>query len=148
MSFRSFTAGACVAFASIAAAGCATMPPRAEPAVARSSGETVTTNFDRVIPNIPGKSLIAVEVTYAPGGTSAPHHHANSSFIYAYVVSGTIRSQVEGEPAREFHAGESWYEQPGAHHLEGRNMSTTEPAKLLAVFIVDTNDKELTTPDK
>ncbi|WP_394844896.1 cupin domain-containing protein [Pendulispora brunnea] len=108
----------------------------------------MTTNFDRVIPNIPGKSLIAVEVTYAPGGTSTPHHHANSSFIYAYVVSGTIRSQVEGEPARDFHAGESWYELPGAHHLESKNMSTTEPAKLLAVFIVDTNDKELTTPDK
>jgi hypothetical protein len=29
-----------------------------------------------------------------------------------------------------------------------RNGSKTEPAKLLAVFVVDTNDKALTTPVK
>jgi quercetin dioxygenase-like cupin family protein len=55
---------------------------------------------------------------------------------------------VEGEPARTYHAGESWYEAPGAHHLLARNMSAIEPAKLLAVFVVDSNDKQLTTRDQ
>ena len=45
--------------------------------------ETVTKNFDAAIPNIPGKSLIAVEVDYAPGAASPPHTHAKSAFIYA-----------------------------------------------------------------
>ena len=47
-----------------------------------------------MIPNIPGKSLVAVVVDYAPGGASLPHTHAKSAFIFAYVVSGAIESQV------------------------------------------------------
>jgi hypothetical protein len=35
----------------------------------------------------------------------------------------------------------------GAQHLIGRNATNAEPAKLLAVFIVDTGDNALTTPD-
>lgn len=113
-----------------------------------SAEEKVLPNFSQSIPNIPGKSLIAVEVNYAPGGHSAPHRHADSAFIYAYVVSGSIRSQVEGQPVRVYKAGESFAEEPGAHHLLGANASATEPAKLLAVFVVDSGDKNLTTPDK
>lgn len=117
------------------------------PAVAAPLKESVKPNFARELPNVPGKSLIAVEVSFPPGTVSAPHHHAGSAFIYAYVVSGSIRSQVEGEPARTYQAGESWYEAPGAHHILAQNMSKTKPAKLLAVFIVDSTDKVLTTPD-
>ena len=116
-------------------------------AVAAGPQSTVVPNFSHAIPNIPGKSLVAVEVLYAPGGKSAPHHHAKSAFIYGYVVSGSIRSQVEGQPARVYKAGESFFEEPGAHHLESGNASDTEPAKLLAVFVVDSDDKQLTTPD-
>jgi hypothetical protein len=47
-----------------------------------------------------------------------------------------------------YRLGESWYETPGAHHAVSRNASATKPAKLLAVFVVDTDDKVLTTPDK
>jgi quercetin dioxygenase-like cupin family protein len=65
----------------------------------------------------------------------------------AYVISGAIRSQVEGEPARVFHAGETWSEAPGAHHAISENASATEPAVLLAVFLVETGDLPLTTDD-
>ena len=115
---------------------------------ATTYNDTVKPNFSHRIPNIPGKSLVAVEVSYPPGGSSAPHHHSNSAFIYAYVVSGQIASQVEGQPERIYRAGECWYEMPGAHHLIGRNASNTEPAKLLAVFIADTGDNALTIPDQ
>ena len=100
--------------------------------------DTVKTNFSHPISNVPGKSLVAVEVSYPPSGASAPHRH--SAFVYAYVVSGQIVSQVEGQPERIYRAGESWYETPGAHHLISRNASNTESAKLLAVFIADTGD--------
>jgi quercetin dioxygenase-like cupin family protein len=113
-----------------------------------SARETVTKNFEAAIPNIPGKSLIAVEVDYVPGAASPPHTHAKSAFIYAYVISGAIESKVNDGETRIYRAGESWSEQPGAIHAISRNASKIEPAKLLAVFVLDTNDHPLTSPIK
>jgi quercetin dioxygenase-like cupin family protein len=112
------------------------------------TGETVTTKFEHAIPNISGKSLVSQVVDYAPAGASPSHAHAKSAFIYAYVVSGAIESQVNDGPKRVYRAGESFFEEPGSLHRVSRNASKTEPAKLLAVFVVDTNDKALTTPVK
>jgi quercetin dioxygenase-like cupin family protein len=88
---------------------------------------------------------IGTTITMAPPA-SAPHRY--SAFVYTYVVSARIASQVEGQPERVYRPGESWYETPRAHHLIGRNASNTEPAKLLAVFIADTGDNALRTPDQ
>jgi quercetin dioxygenase-like cupin family protein len=110
--------------------------------------ETVVAKFDQAIPNIPGKSLVAVEVDYAPGAASPPHKHAKSAFIYAYVISGEIESKVNNGETRIYKAGESWSEPPNARHPISRNASESKPAKLLAVFIVDSDDKALTTPIK
>ena len=117
------------------------------PAAGHGPAETIALKFQGAVPNIPGKSLVAVEVTFPPGRISPPHHHADSAFIYAYVLSGSIRSQVEGEPARTYHVGDSWSEAPGAHHVLAQNMSKTKPAKLLAIFLVDSKDQQLTRPD-
>jgi quercetin dioxygenase-like cupin family protein len=108
----------------------------------------VTRAFNNAIPNIPGKSVIAVVVDYEPGGKTPPHHHAKSAFVTGYVLSGAIRSQVDDGPVQVFKAGESFSEKPGAHHGVSENASTTEPAKLLAIFVVDTADTELTTVEK
>jgi len=115
-------------------------------AVAHETGEIVKPNFEQAIPNLPGKSLIAVEVEYPPGAVSSPHVHAKSAFIYAYVVSGAIESKVNDGSVHLYHAGESWSEPPGATHSVSRNASKTRPAKLLAVFVVDSDDKKLTEP--
>jgi quercetin dioxygenase-like cupin family protein len=92
--------------------------------------------------------LIVLEVDYAPGAASVPHTHAKSAFIYAYVISGAIESKVNDGETRIYRAGESWSEPPGATHSISRNASKTESAKVLAVFVLDTNDKALTTPIK
>jgi quercetin dioxygenase-like cupin family protein len=120
----------------------------AAPSSAHDVGDKVTPNFAQAMPNILGKSLIAVVVDYPPGGASVPHTHAKSSFIFAYVVSGSIESKVNDGPTRVYKAGESWSEPPGASHSISRNVSNTQPAKLLAVFVVDTDDNNLTTPVK
>jgi quercetin dioxygenase-like cupin family protein len=109
--------------------------------------ETVKLDLLHAISNIPGKNLVAVVVNYPPGGKSLPHRHAKSAFIYAHVLTGTIRSVVGSEPAKVYRAGESFYEEPGAHHQVSENASETEPASLLAVFIVDVGDQPLTIPD-
>ena len=64
------------------------------------------------------------------------------------LISGAIESKVNDGETRIYRAGESWSEPPGAIHSIGRNASKTEPAKLLAVFVLDTNDNPLTTPIK
>jgi quercetin dioxygenase-like cupin family protein len=119
----------------------------AEPASKSSDQNPVVRPVFNQPTNVPGKSLEAVTVSYPPAAKSVPHHHAKSAFIMAYVISGAIRSQVEGEPARVYHVGETWGEAPGAHHTISENASATEPAELLAVFLVDTGDGPLTTND-
>src|SRR5947209_3003162 len=134
----------------ISAATCAALAFSMAGAVSAPDGEapTVTKNFEAAIPNIAGKSLIALEVDYAPGAASPSHTHAKSAFIYAYVISGTIESKVNDGETRIYLAGESWSEPPGSTHSISRNASRTEPAKLLAVFVLETDDKALTTPIK
>jgi len=110
--------------------------------------EQVKPVFEHIIPNAQGKSMVAVIVSYPPGGKSPAHHHAQSAFIYAYVLSGAIRSQVGDEPAKVYRVGEGFYEVPGSHHRISENASDKEPASLLAVFVVDSNDNPLTTPDQ
>ena len=109
--------------------------------------EKVTPAFSEDIANVPGKKLIGVIVEYPPGGKTPSHRHAKSAFITGYVLSGEIRSQVDEGPAKIYKAGESWTEAPGAHHVVSENASPSKPAKLLAIFVVDATDTELSTID-
>ncbi len=114
------------------------------PHPAKAAGDRVQVVFSQKLPNVPGKTLTAVAVDYAPKGKSGPHHHAG--VVFAYVVSGAIRSQVDEGAARVYQAGESFFEGPGAHHVVSENASDSMPAKLLAVFVAD-DGADLTTFD-
>jgi len=120
------------------------------PALAQDTAATknakVTVVFDHALPNIPGKSMRGVLVEYEPGGTSPGHTHPKSAFIYATVLEGAIRSQVNDGPVTTYKAGQSWSELPGDRHSVSANASKTQPAKLLAVFVLDTNETELVIP--
>jgi len=106
--------------------------------------EQVKPVFEHIIPNAEGKSMVAVVVTYPPGAKSPAHHHARSAFIYAYILSGAIRSQVDDEPAKVYRVGEGFYEVPASHHRISENANDKDPASLLAIFVVDSKDKPLT----
>jgi quercetin dioxygenase-like cupin family protein len=108
----------------------------------------VTQIFDRELPNVPGKSMRAVLVEYGPGASSPSHRHPPSAFIYATVLEGEIRSKVNDDPEHVYKAGEAWTEKRGDHHQVSANASATEPARLLAIFVVDTADKDIVIPDK
>jgi quercetin dioxygenase-like cupin family protein len=109
--------------------------------------ESISPAFADAIANVPGKTMTAIVVDYPPGGKSPSHRHG-SAFVVGYVLQGAIRSQINDGPAKVFHAGESWTEAPGVHHMVSENASESEPAKLLAIFIADTNDKDLVMWDK
>lgn len=119
----------------------------ASPAIAQDR-EQVKVVFEHALPNVEGKRLVSVLVSYPPGAKSLPHHHAASAFIYAYVLLGALRSQVDSDAPKVYHQGEAFYEIPGSHHRISENASQAEPASLLAVFVVDAKDDALTTPDK
>jgi quercetin dioxygenase-like cupin family protein len=112
----------------------------------KSKNEKVTLVYQHELPNCPGKSIKGVLVEYGPGGYTPGHTHAKSAFIYATVLEGAIRSQVNDGPVSTYKAGQSFSELPGDRHVVSANASETKPAKLLAVFVVDTNEKQLTIP--
>ena len=114
--------------------------------IAADKDSKVTLVYEHALPNVPGKSIKSVLVEYGPGGTSSAHTHPKSAFIYATVLQGAIRSSVNDGPAVTYRAGQSFSEMPGDRHSVSENASKTEPAKLLAVFVVDTDEKVLTTP--
>jgi quercetin dioxygenase-like cupin family protein len=129
--------------AALVAAGMLPIGPASR---AAASGDDVKQAFTAKLPNVPGKSLTAIVVNYAPGGKSKSHHHSGS--VFAYVLSGAIRSENSATgPVRVYKAGESFFEPPGSRHLISENASATEPASLLAVFIAD-DGAHLTTFDK
>lgn len=107
-----------------------------------SVGGTAGSPLDKVelisshaLPNVPGKRVTIVRVTYGPGGFTRPHRHAGS--VTAYITKGEVRSQLGGGPVETFTVGQSFFEPPGAIHLVSANASNTEPAEMIAVFVAD-----------
>jgi quercetin dioxygenase-like cupin family protein len=124
-----------LAMAGALAAAAALVVPPASGAGQPGTGEAVREVLSERLSNVPGKSLTAVKVEYAPGGRSASHRHSGA--VLAYVLSGAIRSQLDDGPAKVYRAGESWFEPPGTHHRVSENASATQPARLLAVIVDD-----------
>lgn len=106
-------------------------PPSAPPT------ETLTPLQQQALPNVPGKTFTSAIVDYPPGAQAKPHRHG-TAFVYAYVLEGSLRNQVDDEPVKTFGPGDSWTEKSGAHHGSSQNASSTAPAKLLVVFVADT----------
>ena len=87
------------------------------------------------LPNVPGKRVTIVRVSYGPGGFTRAHKHVGS--VTAYITKGEIHSQLGGGPVEAFKVGQSFFEPPGLTHLVSANASNTEPAELMAVFVAD-----------
>ena len=116
------------------------------PPAPKEKAAKVTLVYQHELPNVPGKSIKGVLVEYGPGGYSSGHTHAKSAFIYATVLEGAIKSQVNDGPVTTYKAGQSFSELPGDRRTVSSNASETEPAGLLAVFVVDSSETVLTIP--
>ena len=132
VSRRQFNRGSLIALlTTAAAASVGGLASAQQPAAAGVS--TRRNVIKRELPGEPLRVLSLVEVTYQPGTGSPAHLHANG--VMAFVVSGTVTSKVGDGPEQMFHAGDAWWEPPGAIHRVSRNASRTEPATLLAIYI-------------
>lgn len=135
-----------LAGAALVAGGLAVVPPAAhlavghhaspaDPAPLMASKITATKISEEKLAHVPGKTLTVEIVEFPPGAVAAEHHHAGS--VTAYILSGTIRSQLAGGPLLEYKPGESFFEPPGAVHVIAANPSATEPARLMAIHVAD-----------
>jgi quercetin dioxygenase-like cupin family protein len=81
----------------------------------------------------PKVSVLGVSI---PAGTTLPSH-TDQGPIFAYILQGDIENQVDPEPSKTYHRGDVFHA-PGMHiHRMLRNLSTTEPAKLVAFQVGD-----------
>ncbi|KAG5294976.1 cupin domain-containing protein [Histoplasma ohiense] len=97
--------------------------------------------YHHKLANAPGKSIIGVMVTFPPNSASPPHRHGGAS-VSAYLIQGTVLNKMNDEPTRVIEQGGTWLEKPGCHHKISANVSATEPALLLATFVIETEKVE------
>jgi quercetin dioxygenase-like cupin family protein len=101
------------------------------------AGAKVTTLMRQPLPDYPGKDGVLVTVEFAPGHVDAAHRHPGHVFVY--VLEGSVEMQVEGGALHTLKPGDTFYESPEDTHPVGRNVSKTEPAKLLVFFVTEQN---------
>lgn len=94
--------------------------------------------YQHVLPNVPGKSLVALRVTFPPNGSTPPHTHAGA-FVSVIVLQGSVLNKMNNDPMKIFHTGGTFHEMPGCHHTISDNASTIEVAVILATFVIDTD---------
>lgn len=111
------------------------LPICAAEASANSPDNKVEIVASHAIPDMPGKRVTVVRVTYGPGGFTPPHRHGGT--VTAYITKGQIKSKLNDGPVEIFNVGESFFEPPGTIHYVSANASATEFAELIAVFVAD-----------
>jgi quercetin dioxygenase-like cupin family protein len=105
--------------------------------------------FSTALPDVPGKKLVVVDLTFPPKSGQTPtggHRHPGSVFVY--VTQGIARLGIDGQPIKEVRAGEGFFEPPGALHTVAESASTTQSASAIALMIVPEGSPLLTIDDK
>jgi quercetin dioxygenase-like cupin family protein len=111
------------------------LPICAADAASNSPDNKVEIVSSHAIPDMPGKRVTVVRVTYGPGGFTPPHRHGGT--VTAYITKGQIRSQLNDGPVEIFNVGQTFFEPMGTIHTVSANASTTDWAELIAVFVAD-----------
>jgi mannose-6-phosphate isomerase-like protein (cupin superfamily) len=97
--------------------------------------------FAHDLEDVPNRNIVVSMLDFQPApaksATAPPcsvHRHAGPAYVY--VLKGTMRLGIGGQPVQTLHAGQSFYEPAGALHTVAENASSTEPAAALAVLIL------------
>lgn len=121
MTFKISAAALAAIFVCVASASAIAQEPKVTPVLRKQ------------LADIPGKDLLVLTVEYAPGAADSPHRHNADALVY--VLEGSVIEQVKGGKPDTLTAGQTFYERPQDIHIVGRNASTTQPAKLLAILV-------------
>ena len=80
-------------------------------------------------------TVTVVEVRYGPGESSKAHGHTCP--VVGYVIEGSYRTQVKGEPEHVYTAGQTFFEPANGVHAVSANASNDAPVRFLAYFTCD-----------
>ncbi len=112
----------------------------AQGAAAHEIKPAVKTLLNTPLAGIAGKEANVVLFAVAPGWKIDNHSHPGHVFVY--MLQGSIKIEVEGEPTRVIRPGDVLYEIPD-RNMVANNISSTEGARFL-VFQVGDIGKPLT----
>lgn len=93
----------------------------------------VTPLYTHALPDMPGKEVLMLKVTYPPGGADPVHRHDAHAFVY--VLDGEIVMGVRGGQEVRLKPGQTFYEGPNDVHTVGRNASKTKPATFIVMLL-------------
>ncbi|MBZ5673982.1 MAG: cupin domain-containing protein [Acidobacteriia bacterium] len=85
----------------------------------------------------PEPKMVLSILNVAAGVTAPAHSH--KGVVFAYILQGDIENQVEPDPPMVYHPGDFFHERPMQIHRLLRNLSQTEPAKILIFQNTGTN---------
>jgi quercetin dioxygenase-like cupin family protein len=90
-----------------------------------------------------GKRGAIALIEFAPGAAAPKHTHPGEELIY--VIEGTVRIEMEGQPARDLKTGDTFIIPPAIPHT-GRNIGSV-PAKIVSSYFL-TKGQPLASPAK
>ena len=101
-----------------------------------------------IIEKLDGKKAKAtmLEVTLAPGEVEAAHRHPGPAF--GYILEGEYEWAIDNHKPKTFKAGDTFYEPTGCLHGVGRNPSTKNKTRFIAVVLHPEDAKDLVIPEK
>ena len=86
------------------------------------------------LPKAEGKQITIDRFSVPPGWVGGRHYHTGP--VYVYVLDGSLTMDEQGKPQRTFNPGQL-YEEPIGTPMQARNLSTSEPTKILVIQITD-----------
>lgn len=101
--------------------------------------------ISQLLPDIRGKQVVILDITYPPGYSGAVHRH--NAHAFAYILQGSVVMRLNDGTPVTLTPGQTFYEGPNDMHTISRNASKTKPAKFL-VFLIKNNDAPITVPAK
>jgi quercetin dioxygenase-like cupin family protein len=115
------------------------------PTSSASSSTPSKMAYSHELPAMDGNHLrvFVSDIEVAPGESSPPHSHPCA--VIGHVAAGAFRHKVKGEPEAIYGAGEDFYEAPNGVHEVFANVSSKDPARLIAIFVCD-HETKLTVP--
>ncbi len=114
----------------------------AQGAAAHEIKPAITKLLNTPLAGIAGQEANVVLFAVGPGWKIANHFHPGH--VIVYMIQGSIKIEVEGEPARILGPGDVLHEIPD-RNMVANNISSTKGAKFL-VFQVGDIGKHLTVP--
>jgi quercetin dioxygenase-like cupin family protein len=85
-------------------------------------------------------SVDAREIHFEPGQQTGRHLHP--CHVFGYIVQGTARFVIEGQPAQQLPAGSAFHEPAETVIADFSNASDSEPMTFVAFYLLN-GDQEL-----